>query len=134
MFGQGLESLLSQEPKLQVVGLETEPKQALKAIREFQPDVVILYADDSLASSEVLITEVLKINPNTKVVHLSLQNNVFHVYQVTRRIATDLDDLIEAIQDTSISPRGSHSETHWVNQGNYSQISSQRDHEDFSNL
>jgi len=46
MFGQGIASLLRQQPGLETVALEEDPDLALAHIKETNPDVVIL-DDDS---------------------------------------------------------------------------------------
>lgn len=99
MFGYGLESLLHQEERLKILGQETDAERAIEQIKELQPEVVILYREDTLHSSRAIIVEVLKANPDTRVIALSLQNNTFFVYQATQWITTDPEDLFKAIKD-----------------------------------
>jgi hypothetical protein len=99
MFSLGLEKLLSQEKSLRVLGNETNIERAIEQIKKYQPDVVIVYRDDTHHNSKSLIIEILKANPNTKVIDLNLENNIFFVYQVTQWVTTDLADLIKAIKD-----------------------------------
>ncbi len=41
MFSQGLEKLLDEEPGIEVVGWESRPEEAIRCIKEVQPDVVL---------------------------------------------------------------------------------------------
>jgi DNA-binding NarL/FixJ family response regulator len=100
MFSYGLENLLQEDQEIKVVGQETDIEQAIKQIKKVQPEAVIIYSDDSRITSRLTIIEILKASPNTKVIHLSLQNNTFYVYQATQWIATSLDDLLIAIKGT----------------------------------
>src|SRR6185436_10014927 len=97
MFSYGLENLLQEEQEIKVVGQETDIEQGIKQIKKVQPEAVIIYSDDSRITSRLTIIEILKASPNTKVIHLSLQNNTVYVYQATQWIATSLDDLLTAI-------------------------------------
>ena len=116
MFGRGLENLLQQEPDLKIVGSETNIPQALEKIGKLQPNVVIIYADDAQRNSDMLITDIFSVSPQTKVVALSVHNNIFYVYQAARQTANGLDDLVKAIQFPSIPSDASFSGNSWAKQ------------------
>lgn len=99
MFSRGLENLLRQDRELIILGQETDVEQAVRQITELQPEVAIIYSDDSLNSFRLLIIEVLKSNPETKVIGLNLQNNTFYVYQAIQGETTSLEDLLRVIKD-----------------------------------
>lgn len=99
LFGYGLESLLHQEEDLKILGHETNVERAIEQIKELHPEVVILYREDTLHSSRTIIIEILKANPDTRVIVLSLQNNTFFVYQAIQWVTTNPEDLFKAIKD-----------------------------------
>jgi DNA-binding NarL/FixJ family response regulator len=100
MFSRGLENLLQEDEEINVIGQETNMEQAIKQIKKLHSDAIIIYSDDAQLTSRLTIIEILKASPNTKVIHLSLQNNVFYVYQATQWVATSLDDLLQAVKVT----------------------------------
>lgn len=101
MFGRGIESLLHQEPYMDVVGQEAEVSQALDRIRELQPDVVILDGDDP----ELGVASILRTNPDVRVISVSLQNNYLYVYRASQRMTKSVEDLLEAIEEGTLSIR-----------------------------
>jgi DNA-binding NarL/FixJ family response regulator len=54
MFSLGLENLLRQDKEIKILGQETDREKAILKIQELQPDVVIVYTDDSHAGSRSL--------------------------------------------------------------------------------
>jgi len=104
MFSYGLESLLKQEPGLKVMGQETDAAKAIKRIEEIRPDVVIIYTDEALDSSSLIIINILKVHPKAKVIGLNVQNNIFYVYQASEWTVTRWDDLVKAIRDQDLPP------------------------------
>jgi DNA-binding NarL/FixJ family response regulator len=116
MFGRGLESLLQQESELKVIGSETNTGQALDKIKELQPDVVVIYADDVRFNSDAMITGIFKVSPQAKVIVMSIHNNLFYVYQAAQRTANDLEDLITAIQADITFSNATLSGKSWGNQ------------------
>lgn len=117
MFGLGLENLLRQEKSLKILGNETNEERAIDQIKECQPEVVIVYRDDTLNNSKALIIEILKANPDIRVIGLNLQNNVFFVYQATQWVTTDVEDLLKAIKDKPFWGREASSDTASLNMG-----------------
>jgi DNA-binding NarL/FixJ family response regulator len=93
MFSQGLESLLRQETKLDIVGQETDFSRAIERIKELQPDVVILDSDDATPK----VAPILGARPGVKVISLSLRDNNLYVYQARKRVTKSVMDLLEAI-------------------------------------
>lgn len=103
MFSRGLESLLRQGNRLEVIGQETDLDRAIERIKNLQPDVVIV--DNSGPGQQGISAAVLQIldeNSATKVIGLSLQGNHLSIYQSTRRIITGVEDLMNVIDNASI--------------------------------
>ena len=94
MFGHGLESLLRQETNFDIVGQETNIDQAIKQMKDLQPNVVILDSENAVSR----VTPILHASPGVKVISLSLQNNDLYVYQVKQWIVRETEDLVEAIK------------------------------------
>lgn len=98
MFAQGLESLLSQNAQLQIVGQETEIDRAIEQIKSLQPDVVIL--DSSGFSQEgPEMVSLFQAKEDIKMIGLSLHDNNLYIYQATQRSLQSVDDLLAAIND-----------------------------------
>jgi len=101
MFSLGLENLLRQDKEIKILGQETSREKAILKIKELQPDVVIVYTDDSHTGSRSFIIEILKTSPISKVIGLSLQNNTFYVYQVKQGETDSVDDLFKTLKEIS---------------------------------
>lgn len=101
MFSLGLENLLRQDKEIKILGQETDRERAIRKIEELQPDIVIVYADDSQIGSRSFIIEILRINPSIKVIGLSLQNNTFYIYQVKQGETSSVDDLFKTLKEIS---------------------------------
>ncbi|MCI0529571.1 MAG: hypothetical protein L0Y56_19185 [Nitrospira sp.] len=99
MFGYGLESLLRQEMKLNVVGWETDIGRGIKTIEALQPEVIILDRDDALFDFASTLLTILNLKPGLKVICVNLQDNQLHIYQADHRLATSVEDLIAAIKE-----------------------------------
>ena len=102
MFGHGLESLLSKETNLELVGQATDEQQAIEQIRKLHPNVVIWDSKNDREEPGPALLHVLKENPGIKLVNLSLHHNNAYVYQVTEWAVDDLAELVEMIK---VSPR-----------------------------
>jgi DNA-binding NarL/FixJ family response regulator len=100
LFSQGVESLLRQEPGVEIVGRETDVDNAMERIKELQPDVVIL--DNGDPTPEVMC--ILREGVGTKVIGLNLQDNTVCIYRGEQRVVKSIEDLIEAIKLSSLSP------------------------------
>jgi DNA-binding NarL/FixJ family response regulator len=99
MFGRGIESLLRQQIDSDIVGQESDFEKGMVHIQQLQPDVVVLIdpvgADDSDRATMCILRE----NPHTKVIDLSLQGNNLRIYRVRQRLVKDLADLSAVIID-----------------------------------
>lgn len=112
MFQHGLESLLSQQNGVDIVGRATNPDLAIEQIKTLQPDVVIV--DSTKLSAEVIskIIRVLSDYRDTKVIGLNLHDNQLTLYQRNQSVAVEyqklewqvdgITDLLNAISYNSI--------------------------------
>ncbi len=93
MFQHGLESLLSQQDGVDIVGRASSPDLALEQIKTLQPDVVIV--DSTKSSAEVIskIIRALSDHRDMKVIGLNLHDNHLALYQLSRPATSDYQKL-----------------------------------------
>lgn len=103
LFSQGVESLLSEQPGLEIVGRETNPEKAMEQIREVKPDVVILDSRDLESAPSGLIALILKESPESRVVTLNLANDQVRVYHGEQYSAQNIDDLLDVMNEEASS-------------------------------
>ena len=97
LFHQGIETLLSQEAELEIVGQDTEPSAAVECIQTFNPDVVILNLDDPEPDLSSPVLCVMREKTNTRIIGLSLKENKICVFQGEDKQVHQLEDLFNAI-------------------------------------
>lgn len=108
MFSHGLESLLTEETELNVVGHEKDFDLALQKIENLQPDVVVVFGNTS-DKAYLSIMSILEANPTTQVIGVSVQDNTCYTYRATRWNALDVSDLVEVIRgDSTVTLHYSH--------------------------
>lgn len=112
MFQHGLESLLSQQDGVDIIGRSCSPDLAFEQIKTLQLDVVIV--DSTKLSAEVIskIIRVLSDYRDTKVIGLNLHDNQLTLYQHNQSVAVEyqklewhvdgITDLLKAISYNSI--------------------------------
>ena len=99
LFHQGIETLLSQEAELEIVGQDSEPSAAVECIQTFNPDVIILNLDDPEPDLSSPVLCVLRERAGIRIVGLSLKDNKICVFQGENKLIHRLDDLFDAILD-----------------------------------
>jgi chemotaxis response regulator CheB len=104
LFGQGVESLLRREARLEIIGQETDVDKAVERIKELQPNVVILDCAEPTCDPTPVMMHLLKEGLDTKVIGLNLQDNTLYIYRGEQRRVKDVQDLIEAIEPPSPEP------------------------------
>ncbi len=105
LFAQGVESLLSNQPGIQVIGVVSFPpgqgplvdSDVLAQVREAAPDVVIIEAGGG--GQSLLVAQVLESVPGAKVVALTLEDNRIHTYYQQMKQGRRVEDLLEAIRE-----------------------------------
>jgi DNA-binding NarL/FixJ family response regulator len=98
LFGQGVESLLRRETGLEVVGRETDANKVIERMTELRPDVVIVDSADPECDPVSVVMRILRERVGTRVVTLNLQDNTMCVYRGEQRVVTQVQDLLEAIE------------------------------------
>ncbi len=112
LFSQGVEKLLQGVGSLEIVGRESDLTKALERIRELKPDVIVVDGQDRASAPAALIAEVLKEEPEAKVVALNLENEQVRVFRGEQHTAQTLDDLLELIDEDRFG-RGPIADEEW---------------------
>jgi DNA-binding NarL/FixJ family response regulator len=103
LFGEGIEGLLRQEPGLEIVGLETDPGQAIGRIREAHPDVVILTDGEAGTGLGAELLGMVREGFRMRIVEVHLASNTLCLYcgeQQSIREVRDVVDTLEHICDS----------------------------------
>jgi hypothetical protein len=110
LFAQGVESLLSGQPGIKVIGVATVDPDVFVQVQAAAPDVVIVEAEGGEQS--FLVAQVLASNPAARVVGLSLDDNRIHTYYQQMKQGRRVEDLLEAIREPvdrhGLSPEALH--------------------------
>src|SRR5215204_5276127 len=77
MFREGLESILSSQGGIEVVGRSsTGGEEALTLIEENKPDVVITQIDQDLNAAEEILSVLRRTSPDPQIVVLTMFDNL----------------------------------------------------------
>jgi chemotaxis response regulator CheB len=121
LFAQGVESLLSSQPGIEVVGVAAVDPDVFAQVQAAAPDVVIVEAKGGEQS--LLAAQVLDSIPAVRVVGLSLEDNRIHTYYQQMKHGRRVEDLLEAVREPvdwhGLSPEKLHLFVSY--QGNYGQ-------------
>ncbi len=107
LFAQGVQSLLSGQPGIEVIGAAIVGPDVLAQVQAAAPDVVIIEARGEEQSR--LVAEVLESIPGAKVIGLTLEDNRIHTYYQQMKQGRRVEDLMEAIREP-LDWRGRHPE------------------------
>ncbi len=95
LFAQGVQSLISGQPGIQVVGVATIDPDVLDEVQATVPDVVVVEAQGGEQSR--LVAQVLESIPGARVVALTLEDNRILTYYQQMKQGRRIEDLLEAI-------------------------------------
>ena len=105
LFAEGVQSLLSEQPSIEVVGVAScnpnhsgspDPK-VFKQIHAAKPDVVIVEATVGGDKSK-LVAQVLECALSAKVISLTLEDNCIYTYYQEMKQGRSVKDLVDAIR------------------------------------
>jgi chemotaxis response regulator CheB len=91
MFQHGLESLLSTQDEVEILGCASNLDMALEQIKKLKPDVVIL--DSTRVSGDGLLNFRRTLHQNMIIIGLNLYNNQLTLYQRNQRAAEEYQEL-----------------------------------------
>jgi len=99
MLSSAVEVLLSQQSGWQVTRLSDQHsiQTFIKIVEMLKPDVVIIHQGDCAAVSD-LPMKILQINPGSKVITLSLENNSMEVYHKQKVCVKEVSDLLLMVE------------------------------------
>jgi len=96
LFAEGVQSLLSGQPGIEVVGVAAVSSDVFDHMRAADPDVVIVEAKGEEQSH--LVARTLESIPGVKVIGLSLEDNRIHTYYQQMKQGRCVEDLLEAVR------------------------------------
>ena len=99
LFGKGIESLLGQDARLEIVSTPEQFESLEKRIQECRPDVVIVNCDDPKDELTSAILCAVRERLDVRVIGLSLRDNSICVYRGEQKQIFQVEDLLHAIQD-----------------------------------
>jgi len=76
MFREGLEAILASREGIEVVGRSSTGPEAAERVAATEPDVIVTQLDMQLKTAEEIISGLRKASPNSKVVVLTLWDNL----------------------------------------------------------
>lgn len=97
LFAEGVQSLLSEQPDIKVVGVASCNPNVFKQIRAAEPDVVIVEATGGEKSR--LVAQVLECALSAKVIGLTLEDNRIYTYFQQMKQGRSVEDLVDAIRE-----------------------------------
>ena len=98
IFHEGIETLLSQQEGVEIVGHNTEPDGALECIEKFNSDVVIVNLDDPEPVLSQTVLCILREKQDVSIIWLSLRDNIIRIYRGENKQVRQLEDLLNVIQ------------------------------------
>ncbi len=84
LFRQSLSSMLSTWPEVEVVSESGDGKECLQLVERFQPDVIVLDITMEGRSGLDLAPRIQELAPESKIIILSMHNNVNYVYRALK--------------------------------------------------
>jgi DNA-binding NarL/FixJ family response regulator len=102
LFARGLETLLQENSRMKVLGIEANGKEAFARIGALKPDVVIVEAEQGESGPEILLSRFLHEQLKARMVRLSLKDNTAIVYCGRRCEANTEEDLVKAVLSSKL--------------------------------
>jgi len=98
MFEEAIETLLREEPDLEIVGRETDPHQAVERIRECHPDVVIVADGEGETGLEAELLRLVREGFPMSIVEVHLATNTVCIYWGEQQPIRAVGDLVNTVQ------------------------------------
>lgn len=96
LLAQGMRVLLESDPRIEIVGVTADVKRAVEILREEQPKVILVDADQfRLSLGRARNTISLDWAPT--VIAISQHDNTFRVCRIEETALTGAEDLISAV-------------------------------------
>ena len=113
MFRQGLESILSSQEGIEVVGTSSTGDEAAAIVAETKPDVVVTQLDMQPKDAQEIIEGLREASPGSRIVVLTLWDNLRYVQAISRmgidaylHKTSSAEELVATIGAVTSSPGG----------------------------
>jgi len=108
IFSQGIKQLLDEQPDLDIVGWETDPKTAIRRIEELAPDTILMVRKNECSELLPGVWCLLRaVAGKARIVELNAENNTVHVFWGEQCAISELGELVSLIEDSRTSCAGS---------------------------
>ena len=97
LFANGLQVLLGEEAGLEIVGRETDPRQAVSRIRGSHPDVIVVADGEGVTELEAELLRLVREGFPMGIVEVHLGTNTVCVYCGEQRAILEVGDLADTI-------------------------------------
>jgi hypothetical protein len=104
LFAAGVQELLLGVDGMTLSVVDAADPSAMRKITSQSPHVIVLDADEAPVW-RLAVVRILELQPEARVVALSLNNAAIDVYRLKRVIPTDFDGLVRAIRGPLGRPR-----------------------------
>ena len=84
MFRQGLESILSSQEGIEVVGSTSTGEEAAAIVAETKPDVIVTQLDMQPKTAEEIIEGLRRASPGSRIVVLTLWDNLRYLQAISK--------------------------------------------------
>jgi len=98
LFGNGIEGLLGEEPGLELVGRETDPRQAVSRIKETHPDVIIVADGEAATGLDAELLGMVREGLHMRIVEVHLATNTLCLYCGEQQPIQEVGDLVDTVQ------------------------------------
>jgi len=98
LFAEGLEGLLCEEPGLEIVGRETDPRRAVGRIKETHPDVIILTDGEAATVLDAELLGLVREGFHIRIVEVHLATNTLCIYCGEQHPIREVGDLVDTVQ------------------------------------
>ena len=98
LFGNGIEELLCEEPGLEIVGREMDPRQAVRRIRESHPDVIILADGEAARGLDAELLGLVREGLHVRIVEVHLATNTVCIYCGEQQSIREVGDLVDTLE------------------------------------
>jgi DNA-binding NarL/FixJ family response regulator len=102
LLSEGVEDLLREQSKLEIVGKEMDLTKAIQKIHRLQPDVVFVDSKDLESMPSSTIARILKVAPCAKVIAINLLDDQILILRGEQRAARSVEDLMQVIEDENL--------------------------------
>ena len=98
LFSEGIQALLSGYPNLNVIGWEYDLEQAIRKIKDSQPDTILLISTGGESPSWTVGQRLLQEGIKSAIMELDLQDNQVCIYRGEMQKVDEVEDLARMVE------------------------------------